>query len=289
MSNTALHEPAVGIIPNMPMAEYQARLEVSKHDLDLIHKAPYLYKWSKENRKEDESMSMGTLAHLAILEPDEVAGQIIVLPPADERPNRPMAKQLAMPVDKRTPAAIKSITFWEEWDKKAEGKSIVKPEDLEAVEGMHASLLGHHSIRQILTQPNQRREHVLLWGMHGVPCRGRPDIIGDGVIVDLKTTGDCSREAFSREIFQQRYHAQAAFYMDGANANGLGIKAFIFVAVETKPPFLCAYYYASPTMIEWGRIENQRDLSTYKQCVESGNWPGVKSTIDPIELPAWAS
>lgn len=276
------------IIEGMPMPEYQARPEVSKHDLDLIHKAPFAYKWAKENRKDDsDTMGIGSLAHLAILEPDEVAKQIITLP--EDRPNRPMAKQLAMPVEKRTPAAIKSIEFWEAWEKESAGKVTVKPEDLEAVNAMHASLVGHHSVRQIIEQPGMR-EASIFWTMHDVACRARPDIIGDGVIVDLKTTGDCTREAFSREIWKQRYHNQAAFYIDGANAVGLPVKGFLFVAVETKPPYLCAYYYASPTMIEWGRIENQRDLATYKKCVESGNWPGVRcDPNEPIELPSWAS
>lgn len=270
------------------MSEYQARPEVSKHDLDLIRKAPLAYRYAKDHPKQDEKMGMGSLAHLVILEPDEVASQIITLP--EDRPNRPMAKQLAMPADKRSAAATKSIEFWEKWDKEAEGKTLVTPETLELVDGMHSSLMAHGSIRQIM-EADSIREAVLLWEMHGVKCRARPDMILDGVIVDLKTTGDCARESFAKEIWKMRYHAQAAFYMDGGNAVLQdSIKRFLFVAVETKPPFLCAYYYASPTMLDWGRIENQRDLALYKQCADSGIWPGVDCRSDnPIELPSWAS
>lgn len=285
---TTLYEPCVGIIADMPMAEYQARPEVSKHDLDLIHKAPFAYRYAKDNpTEESEEMGLGSLAHLAILEPDEVSKQIVMLP--ESRPNRPMAKQLAMPVEKRTEAATKSIEFWEKWDREAEGKFTVTPEKMAIVQGMHASLMAHDSIRQIITMTGMR-EASMFWKMHDVECRARPDIIGDGVIVDLKTTGDCSREAFSREIFKMRYQAQAAFYLDGAKSLGLDIKQFLFVAVETKAPFLCAYYYASPDMIEWGRIENQRDLWTYKKCADENRWPGVKcDPNEPINLPSWAS
>lgn len=271
------------------MAEYQARPEVSKHDLDDFEKAPAVYRYFKDNPKaEREEMSIGSLTHLILLEPDQFDALCIVLPP--EPPRRPTTKQLAMPIEKRTDAAKKSIEFWDEWNAKANGKTIVKAEMLETVRAMHASVMGNRSTRKLIESAGLR-EASLFWHMEGVDCRMRPDILADeGIIIDPKTTSDARRAPFMAEIYRQRYHNQASYYKEGSIANGFNFKAFIFLPIETKPPYLCTYYKASDVMLDWGKIENQRSLLSLKKCKDSGEWPGLIGDLNnPIELPSWAT
>ena len=271
------------------MEEYQARPEISKHDLDDFERAPSYYKYFKENPKaEREEMGLGSLTHLILLEPEKLDELCIVLPP--DPPRRPTSKQLAMEVEKRTDAAKKSIEFWEEWRAKAEGKTIVKAESLEVVRAMHASVMGSRSTRMLIESAGLR-EASLFWNQDGIECRMRPDILADeGIIIDPKTTSDARRAQFMAEIYRQRYHNQAAFYREGSLANDYNFKAFIFLPIETKPPYLCTYYKASDVMLDWGKIENTRSLMRLKRCQETGEWPGLIGDLNnPIELPAWAT
>lgn len=278
----------MSIITDMPMAEYQARPEVSKHDLDDFEKAPSVYRYFKDNPKaEREEMGIGSLAHLILLEPEKLDELCIVLPP--DPPRRPTAKQLAVAVEKRSDAAKKSIEFWEEWTAKADGKTIVKSKDLETVRAMHASVMGNRSTRKLLESAGLR-EASLFWSMGGVECRMRPDILADeGIIIDPKTTSDARRNQFMAEIYRMRYHNQSSYYKEGSIANGYPFKAFIFLPIETKPPYLCTYYKASDVMLDWGKIENDRSILNLKKCQETGEWPGLIGDLNnPIELPAWA-
>lgn len=279
----------MSIIENMPMGEYQARPEVSKHDLDDFEKAPSVYRYFKDNPKaEREEMSIGSLTHLILLEPEKLDELCIVLPP--DPPRRPTAKQLAMEVEKRTDAAKKSIEFWEEWNAKANGKTIVKAESLAMVRAMHAAVMGNSSTRRLMELPGVR-EASMFWNMGGVDCRARPDIMAaEGIIIDPKTTSDARRPQFMAEIYRMRYHNQSSFYKEGSIANGFPFKAFIFLPIETKPPYLCTYYKASDVMLDWGKIENDRSLSQLKKCQKTGEWPGLIGDLNnPIELPAWAA
>jgi len=279
----------MSIIPDMPMEEYQARPEISKHDLDDFERAPAYYRYFKDNPKaEREEMGLGSLAHLILLEPEKLDELCIVLPP--DPPRRPTAKQLAMEVEKRTDAAKRSIEFWEEWRSKADGKTIVKSESLEIVRAMRASVMGSRSTRDLIESAGLR-EASLFWRMNDVECRMRPDILADeGIIVDPKTTSDARRASFMAEIYRMRYHNQAAYYKEGSKANGYDFKAFIFLPIETKPPYLCTYYKASEVMLDWGKIENAQSLMRLKNCQDNNEWPGLKGDLnDPIELPAWAT
>ena len=110
-----------------------------------------------------------------------------------------------------------------------------------------------------------------------------------GVIVDLKTTRDASPDGFAKSVAQYRYHVQAAFYSDGYKAAfGEAPRGFVFIAVETEPPYLVAVYVASETMTSRGRIEYQTDLDTFRECLATDTWPGYSSSPLTLDLPKWA-
>lgn len=276
------------IIENMPMAEYQAREEVSSHDLKLIHKAPFAYRYAKDQKEpEDEDMCLGGLLHLAVLEPDKLEEEVAILP-ADAKP-KPLPAHYKMREEGRdlTDSAAERFEFWDAWAIKSAGKKNVTAKDLEKVQGMHKSLMATPTVRNAVTVAGLR-EAVGLFEYEGVACRMRPDIWADDEIIDLKSTGDCERRAFSREIWSKRYHSQASFYERGSAALGRPIKRFVWVAIETKPPYLCTFHVAAVSLLEFGRIENVRDLAIFKDCQTKKFWPGARQYPEEIELPAYA-
>lgn len=275
------------IIENMPEAEYHARPEVSKHDLDLILKAPALYRDRKDNPEEpDEEMNFGSLVHLAVLEPDRLESAVAYLP--KNAPKRPSLRQIN--AEKKGDATIKSIAFWEEFRESTEGKQIVTVASMDKARGIRDSLYRNPSTAQFLNAIGLR-EPSLFWEMNGVNCRARLDLLLDGVIPDLKTCGDATRRGFEREIGQRGYHRQGAMYLDAAKAVGRPAKDFVFLAVETVRPYLCTFHILGKTSIEIGRVENQRGLNSYKNAVETGVWSGLNAPYDgqePIECPIYA-
>ncbi|MFZ7197521.1 PD-(D/E)XK nuclease-like domain-containing protein, partial [Bordetella avium] len=95
------------------------------------------------------------------------------------------------------------------------------------------------------------------------------------ILLDVKTFSDASPHEFSRQIARKRYHVQDAFYTDGyAAASGKSVLAFIFVAVQDAWPFAASAVMLDPRSQDQGRRDYRHNLSTYAECLTSGNWPG---------------
>lgn len=278
------------IVEGMSMAEYQARPEVSSHDLALIHKAPFAYRYAKDNPEpEDESMGLGSLLHLAVLEPEQLENQVAILPA--DAPPKPLPIHRKMQAENRMSiVATERINWWDQWAEETKGKQNVKAADLAKVQGMHKSLMATPHVRDAVAAKGLR-EASAFFHHHEVACRMRPDLWAVEDLFDLKSTGDCTRDAFTREIYKKGYHRQASFYVKGAEALGKPVKQFVWIAIETKPPFLCAAHiikHDSP-FLALGEVDNFRALAQYKRAMESGYWPGVRQYPEEVEMPSYAA
>lgn len=277
------------IIEGMSMAEYQARPEVSSHDLALIHKAPFAYRYAKDNPEpEDEDMGLGSLLHLAVLEPDLLEASVAIVP--EDAPAKPLPVHRKMQAENRMSAIAKErIEWWDGWAESTKGKANVSAAALKKVQGMHKSLMATKHVRDAVAASGLR-EASAFFTHHDVACRMRPDIWPENEIFDLKSTGDCSRDAFTREIYKKGYHRQASFYVKGSAALSRAAKQFVWIAIETKPPYLCAAHiikHDSP-FLALGEVDNFRALQAYKKAMESGYWPGVRQYPEEVEMPTYA-
>jgi exodeoxyribonuclease VIII len=171
----------------------------------------------------------------------------------------------------------------------AEGREIITVEENTKLTAIRDAVRSHPAAAKALAG-SPVIEQSIFWDADGIACRCRPDAVTErGVILDLKTTRDASPEGFAKSIAQYRYHVQAAFYSDGYKAAfGEAPRGFVFIAVETEPPYLVAVYVASETMTSRGRIEYQTDLDTFRECVATDTWPGYSSSPLTLDLPKWA-
>jgi exodeoxyribonuclease VIII len=259
------------IIHDLPNAGYHANPAISKSGLDLIARAPALYKYRRDNpTPRTDAMRWGSLVHTAILEPEKLADSVAIMPAIDRRTKQGKEDYAAfvMSVGDREP-----ITADEH-------------EELTATrDAAWADPVARKALAMI-----EIVETSIFFQANGIDCRCRPDaILTNGVILDLKTTRDAAPDAFSKSIASFRYHVQAAFYADGyAEALGHVPRGFMFLAIEKDPPYLSACYVATASMIARGRMEYQRDLDTYARCLETGEWPGLTRGVTEIDLPKWA-
>lgn len=260
-----------GVYPAMPFDEYLSYKNVSKHMLDAIARSPaHLRTALEQPRKRTPSMIFGAAVHAAILEPDVFA--------------RYYAN--ALDLDKRTKAgraAHEAAT--------AEGVTLLKAEEWDAIQAMRDAVHSHPFASILLAPEDGKAEISIAWldEETGIHCRARPDFLNHAhnLIVDLKTSQDASYGAFARACASYNYFWQAAMYLDGL-ASVKPQNAFVFVVVETEPPFAVACYELAPDDLALGRTLYRRALRVYADCLATDTWPSYPCEIRQLELPSWA-
>jgi exodeoxyribonuclease VIII len=260
--------------PHKPMtnAEYHRLPSISKSGLDLIHRAPALYRYRRANpTPQTAAMRWGTLVHTAILEPETMAERHVIAPVCDRRTKDGKAAYEAFQVA-------------------AGDREVISEDEAAALESIRAMAHGDPVAGPILAKITHV-ERSIFWTDtdNQIECRCRPDaILNNGFILDVKTTTDASADSFSRSIATFRYHVQAAFYSDGYEQEfGEPPKGFAFLAIEKEPPYLCAVYLIDYKAVLRGRSEYQADLRMLRKCIDTDTWPGLSIAPTRIDLPKW--
>lgn len=255
----------------MNMAEYLASPAISKSGLDQINHSPAHYQaWLKHRPEPTKAMAFGSALHCALLEPDRFTSAYAEAPDCDKR-------------------TTKGKEAFAAWEQENQGKISLSKDDMEKLRNMQDAFFSHTLVSGALN--NAFIERSVFWRDEatGVDCKARPDIVTDGLILDLKTTEDAGIKEFSRSAFNWRYHVQAAMYLAGASAAlKQEFKEFVFIAIEKEPPFAIAVYRADPELLKRGRYEMQENLFTYAKCVINGSWPAYPDVVQTIQLPVWA-
>lgn len=146
-----------------------------------------------------------------------------------------------------------------------------------------------HPLARQLLDAAEYREAALFWEDDGVRRKAKLDLIAANIGADLKTADSADTHRFARMAAAYGYFTQDPWYRDGMTAC-LGIEdpKFLFVVVEKEPPHLVNVIELDPYDVELGRRRNQRALDLYRQCVETGEWPGFGDDVNRAELPRWA-
>jgi len=263
------------VVPEMPEAEYHRRTlgEVSSSALRELAKSPAHYRaWlDRPERAPSAAMALGSMVHQLVLEPQRAS--FVVEPDfGDCRKKENKAARDA-------------------WRADHEGATLVGADDAAAASGM-ASAVRAHPLAGPLVVGEGQSELSLFWrdGASGLECKARLDRLVGGryVVVDLKTTGDARPRAFQKSIADFRYHVQAAHYLDGCRACGLGDLLWLFVVVEREPPHAVAVYSLDGDAVARGEDSRRRSMTTLAECLRSDSWPAYPASIEPIGLPAWA-
>lgn len=256
--------PRMTIIQGLPAKTYHAdHTRISKHGLDLIRRAPALLEHSRRAgyRPPTPTQLLGTLVHLAVLEPERF-GSVVALKP------------------KATKTSAAGREEWAALEQQFE--HIVDQETLDQVSAMAASVRA--AAGSLLE--GSINEATIHWAAYGAACKCRPDAIKDDCIVDVKTAADASPEAFQRDAIRFRYHVQAAFYLDALRSCCEPAESFAFVVVEKTAPYLATVFVPDEAFIEAGRREYKEDLDTYRECIASEVWPGY-AREHVLTLPTW--
>jgi hypothetical protein len=253
------------ILTDMDAATYRAAEAISASDLKWIlpPRTPahyHAYKTGQIKREETRALVIGTLCHLAVLEPDKLATAFALRPDG---------------LDLRTKDG-------KAWKEEQGDKPILDGEEAAMLDGMSAAVAAHPVARKLLE--GSKRE-VSLFSDHrtGLKLKGRIDVLGEGFVADVKTAAEGDAANFAAAVFRYNYHVQAAMYCQLA-----GVEKFSFIAVEKVAPFAVAVYTLSPKALQVGLNSLNYALDTIALCTDAGLWPAYSLDEQTLDLPAWA-
>ena len=216
-----------------------------------------------------QAMDLGSAIHVAVLEPESFERRYV---------------KAIDPGDRRTPA---NKAKWEAFLAENAGRGILKADEWENVQRIRESVWRQPWAQELLSGPGAN-EVSALWTDTAwkLPCKARIDRLSTRVI-DLKSAKDAGREAFMRSIGNFDYYVQASFYLDGLDTLAPSPREWIWIAVETQPPFAPALYTPTNEMLDEGRKRYKAALGQWVECTRNGYWPGYAESPQLIDLPPW--
>lgn len=261
--------PEPGIYEGVSHYDYLKWEAVSTSRLTLVKKSPAHLRYALDHgdSKKSDALTLGTAVHAAVLLPETFEEEYIC-----------------------GPDCRRGTKEWDAFEVKYFTKNVLTPADYCAVMEIRAAVEGVARVEDLLI--GSKREVSMVWKNSAISqkCKGRMDAYNEefNTIIDLKTTKDASPEGFAKSIFNYGYYRQAAFYMEGARACGLDCKHFIFVAVETEPPYGVALYELTDGVLKLGQKENADLLEQYHTCTVKNEWPSYSKDIQFIGIPQWS-
>ncbi|EEZ6059040.1 exodeoxyribonuclease VIII [Escherichia coli O1] len=263
-----------GIYYGISNENYHAGPGVSKSQLDDIADTPALYLWRKNapvDTTKTKTLDLGTAFHCRVLEPEEFSNRFIVAPEFNRRTTAGKEEEKAFLMECAST-----------------GKTVITAEEGRKIELMYQSVMAL-PLGQWLVESAGHAESSIYWEdpETGILCRCRPDKIIPEFhwIMDVKTTADIQR--FKTAYYDYRYHVQDAFYSGGYEAQFGVLPTFVFLVASTTVE--CGRYPVEIFMMGEeaklaGQQEYHRNLRTLADCLNTDEWPAIKT----LSLPRWA-
>lgn len=262
-----------GLVLNLPMADYLADdgLSGSGAAKLLPPNTPATFRWNRDHPQESsEAMDFGSAVHqLALGDPED---RLLIVDAATWRgKDAALAKEEA----------------------RAKGLIPVLARSMRDIRATADAVRSHPLASKLLS--DGQPEASMFWQdpETGVRCKCRLDWLpnnrkGRVIFTDLKTSRSADPQSWAKSAADYTYHQQAANNLDGVRALGLAKSAaFQFVVVETRPPYLVSVIELDDEALALGAALNRQGRLIYKQCLDSGEWPGYPATVVNVSLPGY--
>lgn len=227
-------------------------------------------------KQDTSSMGLGTLQHMALLEPEKLQDAYIAAPDFGHQRKTDTTT---------TEQARSNREAKAEWYENNQDKEIIPAAEFEKLVGMSGAIWSNAECKALL-KSIEMVEMPVVWEDNGVKCKALIDMYSPkGLVVDLKTTDDCRHHRFQSSAVKYGYFFQAAFYLRGCQKAGLKAQDFIWIVVESKAPYAVQLF----TLPDIAKIsyENVIDvfLMKYNACTQTGHWPAYSTDFRPLEVP----
>jgi hypothetical protein len=217
-----------------------------------------------------EAMLIGRAMHTLILEGDEAWSKEWAVEPAD--------------ADRRTKVAREWIA-----ERAALGIGVIRHRDWLAIKAMADAVRAHPMASKAFTDGEPERSLVWQDTETKVWLKSRPDWLPHrgGIVPNYKTALCAKPDDFERQAFALGYHQSAALCQDGMRAV-LDRKTIPYFIVQEKvEPHLILIATMKDEALEWARLQNQRALRLFADCLDRDQWPGYADDVVTIGMPGW--
>lgn len=246
---------------NISFDKYRALEGINVTSIGEFLRSPMHYLYKYENPKDTKSMKVGRAFHELVLQPLEFEKNYFCI------------GDFGVP-ERMTKAEKERI------ERLACGREILSLEEVVKVRGMANAVKNSSSAMKLI---DGEREVSTQFQINGHNCKARADVLlRDDFVVDLKSCVDASPEEFIRSIFSYKYYLQAPFYLKAFERT-----EFIFIAVESAPPYGIGFYQIPRAIIEYGMAQCEELVEAIAKSWEEKNFPGYSSQIQMIEVPSW--
>lgn len=260
------------LIRNMPAHEYHGdRDALSCSMLKPILVSPAHYQAAlAAHSKSSDAKDLGSLLHLLLLQPSELANEVAVFPGAADGRSATYKQFEAMHPDK---LVVDEPTF----------ASARRLADKTAATKFRGRELGRFIEESITEATVYFTEPVT-----GLRMRIRMDAYHPDVTFDLKSTRFAVQRAFVRDAIDRDYDLQAFMYSFGRclYEGDAALKPFVFITAETSAPHSVSVLTAGQSFMDNGAKKFQACVTTYKACADTGYWPDLGGEGE-IEIEPW--
>lgn len=256
----------IGFHDDIPEADYHAdRDSLSHSGAKLLLKAPALYRYRLDNPEHRDVFDFGQAAHKKVL---GVGATICPIDADDWRTNAAKAARV---------------------EARERGEIPLLAKDAEVVDAMADVLSTHTLAMRLLSDGKPEVSAYSLDEATGIVRRCRFDWLGSNILVDYKSAASAEPDAFVKAAANYGYHQQHPWYLDVAAALGHPADAFAFIVQEKTPPYLVTVIELPADLVELGRRRNRVALERFRDCTESGLWPGYLPDTEfaTPDAPRW--
>lgn len=293
----------MSLTKNLPMDDYLAIAACSSGAAKALATASP-YAWRSRPQTSSAAQSMGTAAHVAILEPDQFGERYIVQPACDLRTNAGkeilvawLVSAVGEPTVRPPPKAAVGTTldlYIAELRPRLEstGMAILTQADFASVQGMADAVMSRpHTRARIEAAGAVEITGRLLDEEYQIPVKVRPDKLleGEPIVVSLKTCQSVADREYLRTAWSYGYHGAAWFYCRALEGITGEPHRYLEIAVESAPPHDVLLLEYTQREIEEAESMMRRGMETYRRCTDAGIWPGAgwdwdagEYTIRPI-------
>ena len=274
---------------NQPEEIYHKSFGISKSSLShIIRNSFEHYEFYKEKGYDSAALTFGRAFHSKLLTPKAYKKSTFVLPELDLRnaQDKAPAKKLNLENADKSVISLKdsnSVDILVDKVKNHPMASMLLAEGDHEVSFYWKNKIGTISrgrADSVITKPSKKLEAELK--------KNIPGYVGQGIVIDYKTSESASKDEFERSILKYLYHVQAAAYCEGLEkVHGIPF-IFVFVVIEKSGPQSVAWFHLDEAAIEAGESELYYSLCIHKQHVEDPNqWKGYPLKAQSASIPGW--
>jgi exodeoxyribonuclease VIII len=237
--------------------------------IDVLKYSEAHLKYFKEHPdQENDAFRIGTMIHTAVLEPQEFNKNYIVAPTLDKRTKDGKAA-------------------YDKFSSENQGKQLISKKEYDMAMDIQKSVLSTSTAKVLLNDAIIERSFFTRT-FNDLLLKARPDAINTKlkVLVDLKTTTNCSDFNIRNSIKDYMYFLQSVVHMFCVNAvmGDNTVTDIVYIFVEKSEPYGCKFVTISQDDIAYGMNQMALALGKIRKALDTGKFPGYSEEIISLNI-----